>query len=154
MTRQHLALVAGGSAEGEGVTAHAAGSTGVGPLECGLHTLRLFGELSQGSAHMLEAEIERLCARGIDGLTLDLSRLESIDWSGVRVIAFRHEWCTRRGCELTLIAGPPQVQSVFEREGLSERLPFGGVLERRPFRHARVLDEAGHVSELYMGATG
>ena len=88
------------------------------------HHLKLFGELSYESVHMLEAELERLCRAETSVLTLDLSGLESIDWTGVRVIAFRAEWCRRHGCELLLIPGPERVQRMFDSEDLGTRLRF------------------------------
>jgi anti-anti-sigma factor len=88
------------------------------------HQLKLLGELSHESAHLLEAELERLCSARTSVLTLDLSQLESIDWTGIRVIAFRADWCRRHGCELRLIAGPEHVQRMFDEEGLGARLCF------------------------------
>ena len=123
MTRHHLALVVGGNANGESLCADAE-PVAAGPLDSGAHTLRLLGALSHGSAHFFEAELERLCASGIDALIIDLSGLDSIDWSGTRVIAFRCGWCSRRGCDLVLIPGPAHIQSVFANAGLSARLPF------------------------------
>ncbi|HEX3518131.1 MAG TPA: STAS domain-containing protein [Solirubrobacteraceae bacterium] len=88
------------------------------------HHLKLLGELSYESVRVLEAELERLCRAETRVLTLDLSRLESIDWTGVRVIAFRAEWCRRHGCELLLVPGPEHVQRMFDSEDLGTRLRF------------------------------
>jgi anti-anti-sigma factor len=90
----------------------------------GTHTLVLIGELDHTSTHMLEAEIERLCAAGIGAITLDLSKLTGIDPAGVAVIAFRSRWCRKRGCELALIPGPSPVQRAFERAGVVHALTF------------------------------
>src|SRR5665213_1368970 len=43
------------------------------------HTLILTGELTHRSAHLLEAEIERLCEQGVTDITLDLRQLTSLD---------------------------------------------------------------------------
>lgn len=88
------------------------------------HTLVLVGRLDRASTHTLEAEIERLCEAEITRITLDLSELTGIDTAGVAVIAFRAKWCTRRGCELELIAGSSAVQHAFELAGVLDALPF------------------------------
>jgi anti-anti-sigma factor len=88
------------------------------------HTLVLTGELDRRSAHTLEAEIEQLCEDGVTGITLDLRRLEYIDWIGVAVIAFRCDHCKRRGYEFALIPGSTSIQRAFEQAGVSDSLPF------------------------------
>ena len=49
-----------------------------------MHTLILTGELTHGSAHTLEVEIERLFKEGVTGITLDLRQLtlHRPDWGG------------------------------------------------------------------------
>jgi anti-anti-sigma factor len=88
------------------------------------HTLILTGELDRGSAHALEAEIERLCEERVTGIRLDLRKLTYIDSIGVAVIAFRCGLCQRRGYDFALIPGSRSIQGVFEQAGLSELLPF------------------------------
>ncbi|HWF33062.1 MAG TPA: STAS domain-containing protein [Solirubrobacteraceae bacterium] len=89
-----------------------------------MHTVLLLGELDRASAPALEAEIERLCALGVDALTLDLNGLTEIDTIGVAVIVYRRGWCERRGCELELLADTPLVREAFARAGGGERVPF------------------------------
>jgi anti-anti-sigma factor len=89
-----------------------------------MHTLVLLGELDHASAPKLEAEIERVCEMGVEGITLDLSQLTHIDASGVAVIAFRSRLCQRRGYEFALLPGREAVQEAFERAGVGEELPF------------------------------
>jgi len=88
------------------------------------HTLNLTGELNHRSAHILEAEIERLGEEGVDRIVLDLRHLKGIDATGVAVIAFRCELCKRRGNDLALIRGSSLVHREFERAGVAGRLPF------------------------------
>src|SRR5438094_7927035 len=88
------------------------------------HTLNLTGELNHRSAHILEAEIERLGEEGVDRIILDLRRLRGIDATGVAVIAFRCELCKRRGSDFALIRGRRAIHREFERAGVAERLPF------------------------------
>jgi anti-anti-sigma factor len=103
------------------------------------HTLILTGELDRGSAHALEAEIERLCEEGVTGITLDLRELTHIDSIGVAVIAFRAGLCQRRGYEFALIPGSPFVHRVFEQAGVTELLPFQEAEVVTPRRPALVL---------------
>jgi anti-sigma B factor antagonist len=89
-----------------------------------MHTLILTGELDRASAHALEAEIERFCAQGVTGITLDLRELTYIDSVGVAVIAFRWGLCHRQGYEFALIPGSRFIHRAFEQAGLSDLLPF------------------------------
>ncbi|HWG09474.1 MAG TPA: STAS domain-containing protein [Solirubrobacteraceae bacterium] len=89
-----------------------------------MHTLVLSGSLDRGSVHELEREIERVCAEGVAGITLDLRGLSYIEPIGVAVIGIRCRLCLRRGFEFALVRGPRNVQRAFEKAGLSERLPF------------------------------
>jgi anti-anti-sigma factor len=88
------------------------------------HTLILTGHLDGGSAHALEAEIERLCDEGVTGITLDLRELAYIDLTGVAVIAFRCGLCQKRGYDFALIPGSRFIHRVFERAGVTDLLPF------------------------------
>jgi anti-anti-sigma factor len=109
-----------------------------------IHTLVLTGSLDRGSAHQLEAEIERLCEEGVAGITLDLRQLAHIEAIGVAVVAFRCRLCRRRGYEFALIRGSRAVQLAFERAGLGERLPF--VHDRKPLgQRAAVRNETAEV---------
>jgi anti-anti-sigma factor len=89
-----------------------------------MHTLVLLGELDHASSHRLEAEIERVCETGVDGITLDLSGLTYIDATGVAVIVFRSRLCQRRGHAFALVPGGPFVQRAFETAGVSDCLRF------------------------------
>jgi anti-anti-sigma factor len=88
------------------------------------HTLILTGELNHRSAHVLEAEIERLCEEGVTGITLDLRDLTYIDSIGVAVIAFRCDLCKRRGYDFALIPATPFIHRTFEQAGVTDLLPF------------------------------
>jgi anti-anti-sigma factor len=88
------------------------------------HTLILVGELDSGSAHDLEAEIERLCEERVTSITLDLRQLTYIDQVGVAVIAFRCRLCQRRGYEFALVPGGRRIHRAFEQAGVASLLPF------------------------------
>jgi anti-anti-sigma factor len=102
------------------------------------HTLVLDGALTHRTAHTLEVEIERLCADGVTGITLDLRELTQIDSIGVAVIAFRSGLCKRRGYRFAVIAGSRAVSRAFEQAGVAYLLePPAEQLDETP-RPARV----------------
>jgi anti-anti-sigma factor len=87
-------------------------------------TLTLEGELDARAAPQLEAAIARYCADGPRALTLDLSKLNFIDSSGLWTILAAMRWCERQGRGFSLLPGPEAVQQVFEVTGLIDVLPF------------------------------
>jgi anti-anti-sigma factor len=94
------------------------------PVSPWTHTLVLSGELNHRSAHVLEAEIDRVCEEGVTGIIVDLRGLTDIDSTGVAVIAFRSGLCRRRGYDFTLIPGSAAIHSAFEQAGMLDLLPF------------------------------
>ncbi len=88
------------------------------------HTLVLTGELDRASAHLLEAELDRLCEEEVTGITLDLRGLSHIDSIGVAVITLRCSLCQRRGYEIALIPGPRFIHGAFRQAGVVDMLPF------------------------------
>jgi anti-anti-sigma factor len=89
-----------------------------------MYTLVLLGELDRSSAATLEAAIEGLCEKEVAGITLDLSKLTSIDATGVAVIVFRCRWCQRGGFEFALVPGPRSIQAEFASASALANLPF------------------------------
>jgi anti-anti-sigma factor len=86
-------------------------------------TLVLTGELDLAGEQRLEAAIAR--ARASAGaLTIDLSGLEFIDSSGLRVLVRLHNASLREGFTYTVIPGPPPVHRTFALCGLDVTLPF------------------------------
>jgi anti-anti-sigma factor len=94
------------------------------PVSPWTHTLVLSGELNHRSAHVLEAEIDRVCEEGVTAIIVDLRGLTDIDSTGVAVIAFRSGLCRRRGYDFTLIPGSPAIHGAFEEAGMVDLLPF------------------------------
>jgi anti-sigma B factor antagonist len=93
-------------------------------------SVALCGGLDIDSASHLQRAIARLFAAGrIRKLTLDLSRLEFVDSTGLAAIVYASKLCDRGGCELSVIRGPDTVQQVFALTGLLEQLPFRGAAE-------------------------
>ena len=57
-------------------------------------------------------------------MTLDLSRLDFIDSTGLRLILDRDAEARRDGFTLALIPGPPAVERIFELTKTRTHLPF------------------------------
>ncbi len=89
-----------------------------------LHTLRLEGELDLATAEQLERELLRVEASDALSIALDLSALEFIDSTGVRLIIQADARSRAESRRLVLLRGPSAVQRVFELTGLLDRLPF------------------------------
>jgi anti-sigma B factor antagonist len=85
--------------------------------------LHLSGELDLAGERVLEEALESARAGG-GTLTIDLSKLNFIDSSGLRVLVRLHNEAVTTGFDYTLIAGPPQVQRTFALCGLDRTLAF------------------------------
>jgi anti-anti-sigma factor len=90
----------------------------------GRHRLVLTGELDLAPAAELEATLLRLCADGTKEIALDLSKLRFMGSIGLRLMLLARELCEEHGYEFQLIAGPANIQRVFEMTGLLDVLPF------------------------------
>src|SRR4051794_28125305 len=89
----------------------------------GVRTVRPTGELDIATASRLERALLDGRRPG-DDVVLDLSALEFIDSTGLRVIVHAVEAARRHGWTLTLRHGPPAVRRVFELAGVVGALPF------------------------------
>jgi anti-anti-sigma factor len=83
----------------------------------------LSGELDLAGEGRVEAAIAAAQASGRP-LTIDLSGLNFIDSSGLRVLVRLHNLATTSGLRYRLIAGPPQVHRTFALCGLDRTLAF------------------------------
>jgi anti-sigma B factor antagonist len=90
----------------------------------GWHTLRLCGELDLVSTQLLDDAIAHVDGVAVEGITLDLSKVEFIDSTGVRAVLTLRDRCRQRGTEFQIVPGPPAVQRVFDVTGLGHVLPF------------------------------
>lgn len=86
--------------------------------------IALAGELDLDGAQRVSLELQRAAAADVRRIVLDLSNLEFIDSSGVRLIVEADARSRTDGAKLALIRGPRPVQRVFELTGVAERLPF------------------------------
>jgi anti-anti-sigma factor len=95
----------------------------VGEEPGGVRILSPSGELDISSAPRLERAMLEGRHAG-DLVILDLSRLEFIDSTGLRVIVHAVEAAQRDRWQLRLRHGPPAVRRVFEISGVLSALPF------------------------------
>lgn len=72
------------------------------------------GELDLHSAGALEDEVTRLCHDGHERIVVDLSGVEFIDSTGLRLLIGLHRAAETDGRTITLVPGPRQVQRLFE----------------------------------------
>ena len=89
----------------------------------GALTLRPTGELDIATAPRLDRAL-REGRRPGEEVVLDLSGLEFIDSTGLRVVVRGVEAAAQEGWELRLRHGPPAVRRVFEIAGVLGALPF------------------------------
>jgi anti-anti-sigma factor len=89
-----------------------------------LHTIRVEGELDLATAEQLERELVRVEGSDALSIVLDLSALEFIDSTGVRLILQADARSRADSQRLALLRGPRAVQRVFELTGILDRLPF------------------------------
>jgi anti-anti-sigma factor len=87
------------------------------------HVIQLLGELDIAGAPHLEERLQRVEATDAPAIIIDMSDLEFIDSTGVRLLLMCADRCSD-GSRLTILRGPKQVHRVFEITDLVGRLPF------------------------------
>ena len=91
--------------------------------EDGVVAVKLTGELDLAGEGRFQEAVQDARATGL-ALTVDLSGLEFIDSSGLRVFVRLHNDSLREGFTYTVIPGPPHVHRTFALCGLDAALPF------------------------------
>ena len=76
------------------------------------------------TAPALQGELAALRDAGFDRIILDLSALEFIDSTGLRLVLTLDAEARRDGFTLSLVRGSAAVQRVFELTGTAGALPF------------------------------
>jgi anti-sigma B factor antagonist len=84
--------------------------------------LALRGELDISSAPRVEKELARLEAPGPPTLVFDLSHLEFMDSTGLRIVVSGDARARQRGGRFAVVRGPEAVQRIFRITRLDERL--------------------------------
>jgi anti-anti-sigma factor len=88
------------------------------------HCVALFGELDIASADALEAEVRRVEATDAKRIVVDLSALEFMDSTGIRVLLALDARSRSDGNRLGLLRGPPAVHQVLQITQTDTLLPF------------------------------
>lgn len=92
--------------------------------------VRLTGELDVAGSALLEQELERIGAdHAPRALVLDLSGLEFMDSTGLRLVVLADARSKEQGRRLALIPGAEPVHRVFEITRMAERLDFVASVE-------------------------
>ena len=86
--------------------------------------LSLSGEFDLSAVERASKALAEAEALSPKSILVDLSLLSFMDSSGLHWIVEAHESAGRRGSRLSLVAGPPNVQRVFEITGLEKQLVF------------------------------
>ncbi len=86
--------------------------------------LKVVGELDLATIDTLQAEHERMLARGFRHVVVDLRGLEFIDVAGLRLLLALTAEARRDGWRLSLIQGPYAVRRLFDLTGTLQALPF------------------------------
>jgi anti-sigma B factor antagonist len=90
------------------------------------------GELARSTAPRLDQTVRELREVGFQRVILDLRHLCFIDAGGLRLILELDAIARADSVEIELIAGPPEVQRVFELAGVVNRLPFSDLHRSSP----------------------
>ena len=85
----------------------------------------LEGELDVAGSALLEAELDRLVAESAPArIVLDLSGLDFMDSTGLRLVVLTDAKAREAGWQLLLVRGNESVHRVFEITRMAERLNF------------------------------
>lgn len=88
--------------------------------EHGRDVLRARGEIDLATAPLLESKLEELQTGG--SVVLDLTAVDFIDSTGLRVILGADTRASEVGGALAIVAGPGPVTRLFDITGVRERL--------------------------------
>ena len=88
------------------------------------YVVRAEGEVDLGGAGPLDEEMRRVEATDVETIVLDLSELEFMDCSGIRLLLDLQRRSTDDGRRLRMIRGAGQVDRLVKLTGVDETLPF------------------------------
>jgi anti-anti-sigma factor len=88
--------------------------------------VRALGSLDLATVPLLQARVSELREAGWREFVIDLSGLEFMDSTGLRLILQWDADARQDGWGFSLVPGRPAVQRVFEVTGMLHRLPFAG----------------------------
>jgi anti-anti-sigma factor len=86
--------------------------------------IRVTGSVDMATVPELDAQLRELCAAGFRRIVLDLSALDFMDSTGLRLILRWDAEARRDGLAFALVPGGPAVQRLFEITQTAAHLPF------------------------------
>ena len=89
-----------------------------------VHVIALSGEVDVANAAEFEQDLRRVEATDAAAVIVDLSKLEFIDSTGLRVLIMADARSRADSNRLSLLRPPAGVFRVFVISGIAERLPF------------------------------
>jgi anti-sigma B factor antagonist len=89
-----------------------------------VHTISVAGELDLSTAADVEEELVAVERTGVATILLDLSGLQFMDTSGIRLLLTADARARANGNRLTLRRPPGNVMRVLTIAGIADRLPF------------------------------
>ncbi len=99
----------------------------------GVAVIALTGELDVAGSAMLEQELERVSSEvEPSALVLDLSALDFMDSTGLRLVVTADQRSREDGRTFALVRGKEDVQRVFEITRMTDRLRFLETADEAP----------------------
>jgi anti-sigma B factor antagonist len=89
-----------------------------------MHVIAVSGELDLANGNELQRELLRVEATDARSIVVDLSGLQFMDSTGIRVLLSADARSRADSNRLTLLRGPAAVQRVLELTGVVDLLPF------------------------------
>jgi anti-anti-sigma factor len=86
--------------------------------------IRPVGSLDMATAGVLEARLSEVLGAGFQRVLLDLSGLDFMDSTGLRLVLRWDAAARADGFTLAVVPGSPTVQRVFEITGTTGHVPF------------------------------
>jgi len=87
------------------------------------------GEIDLSTVGDIRRELRDLRRVGFMRLVLDLSGTTFLDSTGLHLILEEYASAQADGAQFAIVAGPPEVQRVFDLTGLGAQLPFSDPAE-------------------------
>jgi anti-sigma B factor antagonist len=97
--------------------------TVVAERDGGTSCLRLMGEFDLACSEQFHQHLRDLLRSRPEAVIVDLSGLDFIDSSGLRMVVEAESLCRESGLEYGVIAGTGQARRVFDLTGMNEIVP-------------------------------
>ena len=89
-----------------------------------VHVVALSGEIDLSNASEVDEELKRVEATDADAIIVDLTGVEFIDSTGIRLLVTVDARSRADANRVSLVRPPPRVFRILEISGIADRLPF------------------------------